>query len=202
MPALDGISLRVDAGEIVAVTGPSGCGKSTLLGVLLGFVAPTGGSVRIGDCELADLDPDGWRDHLAWLPQRPRLFAGSIAENIALARPDASDEQLHAAVRAAGLEAVVAGRPEGLHASIGDGGSRLSAGERQRVALARLFLRDAPLLLLDEPTANLDGATEDEVLEAVQRLVRGRTAIVVAHRPALIAVADRVVDLGRVQVPA
>jgi ABC-type multidrug transport system fused ATPase/permease subunit len=93
-------------------------------------------------------------------------------------------------------------RREGLEAAIGDGGSRLSAGERQRVALARLFLRDAPLLLLDEPTANLDGATEDEVLEAVQRLMRGRTAIVVAHRPALVALADTVVDLTPIAVPA
>jgi ATP-binding cassette, subfamily C, bacterial CydCD len=200
--ALDGISLRVDPGEIVALTGPSGCGKSTLLGVLLGFVAPTGGSVRIGDTSLSDLDPDAWRDQLAWLPQRPRLFAGSIAENIALGRRNASDEQLWPAVSAAGLREIVEARPGGLHASIGEGGSRLSAGERQRIALARLFLRDAPLLLLDEPTANLDGATEAEVLDAVRRLVRDRTVIVVAHRPALIAVADRVVDLGRVMVPA
>jgi thiol reductant ABC exporter CydD subunit len=196
--ALDAISLHVSPGEIVAVTGPSGCGKSTLIGVLLGFVAPTRGSARVGDTDLGDLDPDVWRDHVAWLPQRPRLFAGSIADNIRLAAPDASDEQIALAVAAAGLEEVVAQRPEGLDASVGEGGSRLSAGERQRVALARLFLRDAPLLLLDEPTANLDVKTEDEVLAVVQRLVRGRTVIVVAHRPALIAIADRVVSLGAV----
>jgi thiol reductant ABC exporter CydD subunit len=200
--ALDTVSLAVAPEEIVAVTGHSGCGKSTLLSVILGFVAPTAGCIRVGDCDLSDLDPDAWRAQLAWMPQRPHLFAGSIADNVALCRPEASDAELWSAVTAAGLDAVVAARPEGMRASIGERGAKLSAGERQRVALARLFLQDAPLLLLDEPTANLDGETEDQVLAAVQRLVRGRTVIVVAHRPALVGLADRVIDLGRAKVPA
>ena len=201
-PALHGVSLRVAPGEIVAVTGASGCGKSTLLSVILGFTPPTAGSVRIGDADLAELDPDAWREHLAWLPQRPHLFAGSIADNIRLARPGASDDEVWRAATDAGLAEVVRQRRGGVDAAIGDAGALLSAGERQRVALARLFLRDAPLLLLDEPTANLDGATEDEVLDAVLRLMRGRTAIVVAHRPALVALADTVVDLTPIAVPA
>jgi thiol reductant ABC exporter CydD subunit len=201
-PALHAVSLAVAPGEIIAVTGPSGCGKSTLLSVILGFMGPTAGSVSIGDCDLSDLDPDAWRTRLAWMPQRPHLFKGSIADNIALSRPQASQAELGSAVTAAGLDAVVAARPEGMRASIGERGGQLSAGERQRVALARLFLQDAPLLLLDEPTANLDGETEDQVLAAVRRLVRGRTVILVAHRPALVGLADRVIDLDRVKVPA
>ena len=200
--ALDAVSLRIEPGEIVAVTGPSGCGKSTLLGVLLGFVGLDHGSVRIGDRELADLDPDAWRSRLAWMPQRPHLFAGSIADNIALPRPEATDEEILAAADSAGLGELLARRPGGLRAPVGERGAALSAGERQRLALARLFLQDAPLVLLDEPTANLDGETENEVLAAVRRLVEGRTVIVVAHRPALIALADRVADLSAATVPA
>jgi ATP-binding cassette subfamily C protein CydD len=201
-PALDGVSLTVAPGEIVALTGASGCGKSTLLSVILGFTAPAAGSVLIGGVDLAELDPDAWRAHVAWLPQRPQLFAGSIADNIRLARPGATDQEVSRAAADAGLAQMLRQRRGGVEAAVGDRGSLLSAGERQRVALARLFLRDAPLLLLDEPTANLDGATEDEVLDAVGRLIRGRTAIVVAHRPALVSLADTVVDLTPVAVPA
>ena len=201
-PALECVSLRVDPGEVLALTGPSGAGKSTLLSVLLGFVAPTAGSVRIGDSELSELDPAAWRERVSWLPQRPHLFATSLRENIALGRTDATDAELWAAVTAAGLRDVVARRPGGLDTVVGEGGVGLSAGERQRVALARAFLHDAPLVLLDEPTANLDGATEEEVLMAIRRLIRGRTVILVAHRPALVALADRVVDLGSVALAA
>jgi ATP-binding cassette, subfamily C, bacterial CydCD len=199
---LNGISLRVEPGEVLAVTGPSGCGKSTLLSTILGFARPADGSIRIGDVELADLDPDVWREQVSWLPQRPHLFSASIAENIRIGRPGATDEEVSAAAVAAGLGAVLAVRQNGLETIIGERGAGLSAGERQRVALARTFLRDSPLLLLDEPTANLDGATEAEVLAAIERLIEGRTAILVAHRPALLALADRVFDLGEVAVPA
>ncbi len=200
-PALDGISLTVEAHEVLAITGPSGCGKSTLLAVLLGFVIPQNGSVRVGGVELADLDPDAWRAQVAWVPQRPHLFAASIADNIRLGRPDATRAEVWDAVVAARLDAVVADKPGGLDARLGDRGAGLSIGERQRVALARAFLRDAPLLVLDEPTANLDGATEDEVVAALRRLAQGRTVVMVAHRPALVTLADRVVELARVAVP-
>ena len=201
-PALECVSLRVDPGEVLALTGPSGAGKSTLLSVLLGFVAPTAGSVRIGESELSELDPAAWRERVSWLPQRAHLFATSLRENIALGRADATDAELWAAVTAAGLSDVVAQRPGGLDTVVGERGVGLSAGERQRVALARAFLHDAPLVLLDEPTANLDGATEEELLMAIRRLIRGRTVILVAHRPALVALADRVVDLGSVALAA
>jgi ATP-binding cassette subfamily C protein CydD len=201
-PALDGLSLTVEPGEILAVTGPSGCGKSTLLAVLLGFLEPQSGSVCIDGVELAGLDPDAWRARVSWMPQRPHLFAASIADNIRLGRHGATSAAVWDAVDAAGLSAVVSRQPHGLETMLGDRGSGLSVGERQRVALARAFLRDAPLLLLDEPTANLDRATEDEVLGALERLVVGRTVVVVAHRPALVALADRVLELGRVRVAA
>ena len=149
----------------------------------------------MGDTELADLDPDAWRSRLAWVPQRPHLFARSIADNVRLGRPDATDTEVGAAIADAGLDDVVARLPAGLQTVLGDAGAGLSAGERQRVALARAFLRDAPLLLLDEPTANLDGHTEQDVLAAVRRLMAGRSVVMVAHRPSLLAIADRVVHL-------
>jgi thiol reductant ABC exporter CydD subunit len=196
IPALDGISLAVEPHEILAITGPSGCGKSTLLAVLLGFVAPQAGAVRVGECNLADLDPNAWRARVTWMPQRPHLFAASIADNIRLGRPNATVSEIWDAVVAAGLTEVVARKPHGLDTMLGDRGSGLSVGERQRVALARAFVRDSPLLLLDEPTANLDGATEDEVLATLKQLMRGRTVILVAHRPALVDLAHRVLELS------
>jgi thiol reductant ABC exporter CydD subunit len=201
-PALDGVSLTVRAGEMLALVGPSGCGKSTLLNVLLGLVTPESGSVRIGGVELSDLDLEAWRAGLAWVPQRPHLFKASIAQNIRLARSDASAEEVWTAIADAGLADTIRNLPHGLDTMLGDRGAGLSAGERQRVALARAFLRDSPLLLLDEPTSNLDGHTEQDVVAAIRRLSRGRTVVLAAHRPALMAVADRVLSLAPVEVAA
>lgn len=199
-PALDGISLTVAPGELLALVGPSGCGKSTLLSVLLGLSTPERGTVSVGGVDLADLDMDAWRSRLAWVPQRPHLFKDTIAENVRLGRSDASRKQVWAAITDAGLQDTVRRMPAGLDSVLGDRGAGLSAGERQRVALARAFLRDAPLLLLDEPTANLDANTEREVVQAIRRLAHGRTVVLVAHRPALIALADRVVSLAPSEV--
>ncbi|MGW1117303.1 thiol reductant ABC exporter subunit CydD [Streptomyces tanashiensis] len=195
--SLDAATLTVEPGETVALVGPSGVGKSTLLDVVLGFAVPEeGGSVRVGGADLAALDLEAWRSRIAWVPQRPYLFAGTVAENVRLARPDASDEAVRDALRDAGADGFVAGLPQGLDTVLGEDGTGLSAGQRQRLALARAFLADRPLLLLDEPTAALDGATEAGVVEAVRRLAAGRTVLLVVHRPALLAVADRVVTLG------
>jgi thiol reductant ABC exporter CydD subunit len=201
-PAVDGATFEVRPGELLALTGPSGCGKSTVLSMLLGFVQPDEGSVFVGDVDLSDLDPDLWRKRVGWVPQRPHLFAGTIGDNVLLGRPGASAGEVETALEAAGLADLVAVLPRGLDTPLGERGSGLSAGERQRVALARAFLRDPALLLLDEPTANLDGQTEAGVLAAVARLAYGRTVVMVAHRPALIALADRVVDLCRAEVAA
>ncbi|MFB6623497.1 thiol reductant ABC exporter subunit CydD [Streptomyces sp. NPDC056374] len=196
-PSLDAMSLTVEPGETVALVGPSGAGKSTLLDVVLGFAAPQeGGSVRVGGRPFAALDLEAWRSRIAWVPQRPYLFAGTIAENVRLARPDASDEAVREALRDAGADGFVSGLPQGLDTPLGEDGAGLSAGQRQRLALARGFLADRPVLLLDEPTAALDGETEAGVVDAVRRLAAGRTVLLVAHRPALLAVADRVVQVG------
>jgi thiol reductant ABC exporter CydD subunit len=201
-PAIDGTTLTVEPGEVLALTGPSGCGKSTLLAILMGFVHVDSGSIHVGDVDLATIDPDAWRRRLAWVPQHPHLFATTIGDNIRLGRPGANPADLQRAVEAAGLTDLVARLRGGLDTRLGEGGAGLSAGERQRVALARAFLRDAPLLLLDEPTANLDGQTEADVLGALRRLIDGRTVVLVAHRPALVALADRVVDLSKAEVAA
>lgn len=195
IPAAHDVDLEVRPGETVALTGPSGCGKSTVLGVVLGLRQPGAGTVRLGGVDLADLDLDDWRRHLAWVPQHPHVFARTVAENVRLGRPDASDAHVAAALDAAGLTEVVGRLPRGVDTRLGEGGAGLSAGERQRLALARAFVRNAPLLLLDEPTASLDNETEADVLAAIRELVSGRTALIVAHRPALAALADRVVEM-------
>ncbi|WP_326659903.1 thiol reductant ABC exporter subunit CydD [Streptomyces sp. NBC_00385] len=195
-PSLAAASLVVEEGETVALVGPSGVGKSTLLNVVLGFVAPDEGRVRVGGTDLAALSPEGWRERIAWVPQRPHLFAGSIAENVRLARPGADDSAVTAALREAGAYDFVAALPDGAGTLLGEDGAGLSAGQRQRLALARAFLADRPVLLLDEPTASLDGETEAGIVEAVRRLAVGRTVLLVVHRPALLSVADRVVTLS------
>ncbi|WP_037916193.1 thiol reductant ABC exporter subunit CydD [Actinacidiphila yeochonensis] len=180
-------TLRLAPGETVAVTGPSGAGKSTLLRALLGFATPAAGRITVDGTDLAAIDPASWHRQIAWVPQHPHLFAGTVAENVRLARPDATDTEVRAALTAAGADGFAA--PGDL---VGDDGAGLSAGQRQRLALARAFLADRPLLLLDEPTANLDGETEGEVIASLRDLAAPRTVLLIAHRPALLPLADRV----------
>ncbi|MFD9866323.1 thiol reductant ABC exporter subunit CydD [Streptomyces niveus] len=195
-PSLDAATLVVEPGETVALVGPSGAGKTTLLNVLLGFTAPTEGRVRVGGVDLSSLDLDRWRERIAWVPQHPYLFAGTIAENVRLARPDADPAAVGKALRDAGAYDFVTALPQGADTPLGEDGAGLSSGQRQRLALARAFLADRPLLLLDEPTAALDGETEAGIVETVRRLSVGRTVLLVIHRPALLSVADRVIELG------
>jgi thiol reductant ABC exporter CydD subunit len=192
-------SLVLRCGETVAVTGASGSGKSTLLAVLLGASRPDEGAVQVGDRDLADLDTATWQERVAWLPQRPLLFAGTLADNVRLGEPAASDADVHQALTLAAAT-FVADLPAGVGTILGDNGAGLSAGERQRVALARVILRirgrDCALVLLDEPTAHLDGETEERVVQSLVRVCAGRTTVVATHRPAPVSVADRVHPLG------
>ncbi|MGW5265585.1 thiol reductant ABC exporter subunit CydD [Microbispora sp. NPDC004025] len=201
--ALDRVSLVIEPGERVAIVGPSGAGKSTLLHLLLGFVAPSEGRVLADGADLAGLDLDEWRRRLAFVPQRPHLFATSVADNIALGSA-ATPEEIRAAAEAAQVAEFAGALPRGYDTPLGERGANLSAGQRQRVALARAFCRPtAQVLLLDEPTARLDGRSEGAIVAATRRLAEGRTAIIVAHRPAMIDLADRVVRLdGGALVPA
>ncbi|WP_030443312.1 thiol reductant ABC exporter subunit CydD [Actinoplanes subtropicus] len=189
------LSTVIEPGSVVALTGPSGSGKSTALNVLLGFASGDSGRVTVGGVDLATVDAAAWRSSIAWVPQRPYLVAGTIRANIALGAgsPDMSD--IVQAARDAGAHHFVVDLPDGYDTVLGDDGAGLSAGQRQRIALARAFLRDAPIVLLDEPTANLDAVTAGSVMGAIRRLAAGRTVLMAAHRPELIALADRVVDL-------
>jgi thiol reductant ABC exporter CydD subunit len=202
-PVLDSLDLELAPGETVALVGPSGSGKSTAASMLLRLCDPVRGRLKIGDVDLATCDPAAWRAHVAWVPQHPTLFHGTVADNIRIGAPAASDEQVEAAAHLAGVDTFVRDLPRGYETVVGEGQRPLSAGERQRVALARAFLRDAPLVILDEPTANLDPASAALVGDAVERLREGRTVLLISHRPELAARADRLVRLeaGRILAP-
>jgi len=178
----------VKPGETLALVGPSGGGKSTALGCLLGIVEPTSGVVRAGDSEV----PAAWRSQIAWMPQHPGFVRGSIAENVRVVAPAASDAEVEWSLQRAGAD-FVADLPQGIDTLLGEGGEGLSVGQRQRLALARVFVRQTPVAVLDEPTAGLDGGTERTVVSAISSLRGERTVVVVAHRPALADQADRVV---------
>lgn len=199
-PALKGVSFEVSSGQRVALVGPSGAGKSTVAHLLLRFIEPDSGRITVDGQPLTGLDPVPWRAHVAWVPQNPYLFFGSVAENIRLARPDASLAEVTQAARLAHAHSFVAALPQGYETIIGERGARLSGGEAQRIALARAFLKDAPLVILDEATANLDPETEYLIRESMSRLLEGRTALLIAHRLSTVHGCDRifVMDDGRV----
>lgn len=198
--ALCGMDFEVPAGARVALVGTSGAGKTTVINLLLGFLSPASGRILIGEQALADLDLAEWRSHLAWVPQQPRLFQGTIGDNIRLGRPDADLESVRAAARRARAAEFIEALPAGYDNRVGERGAGLSGGQIQRIALARAFLRDAPLVILDEATANLDPESEHLVQEGIEELAKGRTLLVVAHRLATVRRADRILVLesGRV----
>jgi ATP-binding cassette subfamily C protein CydD len=189
------VDFRVEPGSRTVLVGESGSGKSSLLALLLRFEEPTAGQIWIGGRRLADLAVPDWRREIAWVSQTPYLFAGTLRDNLRLGSPEATDSTLWEAVDLAGAREFVRALPDGLGTWVGERGLRLSAGQRQRVALARAFLRDAPLLLLDEPTAHLDPITAAALRAAVERLMSGRTVLLVTHHLAWLEHADAVVTL-------
>jgi len=200
-PVLCGLDLRLRRGEVVALVGPSGAGKTTAAAVLLGLCRPDRGRVTVDGHDLGTLDQDWWHRQAGWLPQRPTMFRGTIRDNIALGDPHASAERVAEAARLAGVAEFVAELRLGYDTRIGAGGRGLSAGEQRRVALARALLRDAPLLVLDEPTANLDPETAAVVAAAIARVAAGRAVLVIEHRPDLVPAVDRTVVLNPAEVP-
>ncbi len=190
-PVLDRVDLVAASGEHLAVTGESGCGKSTLLGVLLGFVEPVEGSICVGGTDLRRVDRSEWRRRATWVPQRPYLVAGTIADNLRIGRPGADLAALRWATELCGLEELVARLPHGLATLVGEGGLTLSAGERQRIAIGRAVLRDAPLVLLDEPAAHLDAPREADLSERLRPWLDKRTVVLAAHRGELVGRVDR-----------
>jgi ATP-binding cassette, subfamily C, bacterial CydD len=203
-PVLDRVDLELRPGETLALVGPSGGGKSTIASLLLRLAEPTRGRVTVGTVDLAACDAEAWRAQIAWVPQRPTIFRGTVADNIRLGDASADDARVRSAAELAGAVAVIGRLPDAYETVVGEGGRTLSAGEVQRIALARAFVRETPLVILDEPTANLDPASAALVRDAVERLRAGRTVLLIAHRPELAALADRVVHLreGRIVEPA
>jgi len=180
-PALEEVSLTIAPGERIILSGPSGAGKSTLLALLLRFIAPAAGSIAVGDRDLAALDMGAWRRQIGWVPQQPYLFSGTAADNIALGEAGASRDAICRAARMAGAAEFIEALPAGYDTPLGERGLRLSAGQRQRIALARVFLRDAPLLLMDEPAAHLDAASARQIGTAIETALADRTVILVSH---------------------
>jgi len=194
-PILQDVSITIRKGDVIALTGPTGIGKSTLIALLLRLIDPVSGSVDINGIPATQLDPESLRGLYATVLQETVLFPGTIRENLLLAQPGASEEDIQAAIDAAALRGAIQTFPDGLDTVVGERGAKLSGGERQRVGLARAFLRDAPILLLDEPTSALDPATEEGVLDALERLMVGRTVVMVTHREAPTRLAGRVYRL-------
>jgi ATP-binding cassette subfamily B protein len=198
--ALRDFSLVVEPGEAIALVGPSGAGKTSVLSLLLRFYDPSAGRILLDGVEITQLDPRALRSRLGLVPQEPVIFSASVAENIRLGRPDATDGEVKAAAEAAAAADFISALPEGFATHLGTRGVTLSGGQRQRLAIARAILRDPAVLLLDEATSALDAESEFAVQQALARLTKGRTSITVAHRLATVRRADRIVvmDQGRI----
>ena len=199
-PALQDFSLHIPHGQTIALLGATGAGKSTAAQLLLRFIEPDRGAITIDGVPLNEIDLEAWRAHVAWVPQQPHLFHGTIADNLRLARTDASEADVIAAAQAAHAHEFIRQLPQGYATPIGERGARLSGGQQQRLAIARAFLKDAPFLILDEATSHLDSTSEAAIQDALTRLMQGRTVLIIAHRLKLVYAADRVAVLDRGRV--
>jgi ATP-binding cassette subfamily B protein len=200
MTALEDVSFTVRPGETVAIVGPSGAGKTTIFNLLMRFYDPSSGTISIDGVAIREADPDEVRRRIAFVPQETMIFAASARENIAIGRADATDREIEAAGIAALADGFIRATPNGYDTQMGERGMTLSGGQRQRIAIARAILRDAPILLLDEATSALDAESEAKVHAALDRLIEGRTTLVIAHRLATVINADRIIvlDGGRI----
>lgn len=195
-PTLTGVSFEIPPGQKVALIGPSGAGKTTISNLLLRFIHPDSGKILVGEENLSTLDPERWRGQIAWVSQKPYLFHQSIAENIRLANPDAPLPEIIEAARQANIHEFIESLPEGYDTLVGEQGARLSGGQAQRIALARAFLKDAPFLILDEPTANLDPQVEAQIRQSIKKLMAGRTVLLIAHRLNTVLDADQIIVMS------
>ncbi|HVJ48282.1 thiol reductant ABC exporter subunit CydD [Desulfitobacterium sp.] len=199
-PALDDLSFDVRSGERVALVGPSGAGKSSAFSLLMRFIEPTKGEILISGIPLGQFPPAQWRSHIAYLSQQPYLFSGTIEENIRLARPEALDSEVKEAAQKAAAHDFIVSFPQGYQTLVGEGGASLSGGQAQRIAIARAFLKNASLLLLDEATEGLDAESESVIQNSLTELMAGRTVLMIAHRMNTVCQADRilVLDQGKI----
>ncbi len=196
-PALEGINAAIPAGKTTAIIGPSGAGKSTMINLLLRFQEPGAGCITIDGKPIHSIPLEAWHSQISWVPQHPYLFNASLRENILLARPEASAEEMESALKKTGLTSFVGSLPQGLETMIGEQGARLSGGEAQRVALARAFLKNAPLLVLDEPTSHTDPELEAALRSSIQELMKGRTTVIIAHRLETIRSAEKIIVISQ-----
>ncbi len=195
--ALEGINITIPAGKTTAIIGPSGAGKSTLINLLLRFQEPGEGGITIDGNPIHAIPLEAWHKQISWVPQHPYLFNATLRENILLAKPEASAEEMEGALKRSGLTTFIGSLPSGLETMIGEQGARLSGGEGQRVALARAFLKNAPLLILDEPTSHTDPELEAALRSSIQELMRGRTTVIIAHRLETIRSADQIIVVSQ-----
>jgi len=198
--ALNGINLSLKHGEKIALVGPSGAGKTSIAELLLRFIEPTAGEIFVNEGSLKAISQENWRKQIAYVPQTPYLFAGSIAENIQFGRPSATMEEVKRAAQEASAHEFILNLPEGYDTLLGEGGSRLSGGQAQRIAIARAFLKDAYLLIMDEVTSGLDLESEHKVQQALQRLMKGKTVLIIAHRLSTVRQADRILVMEQGQI--